>query len=123
MALSPTPSSVAHLALEVMESRDVPSAIGAFALVSYTPPQLINNVPAVTTVDMVRSDDIPILSGVTPFAGYTGPVAASTGDVNGDGVPDLIVAADAPNIPVKVFDGATGNLLLSFLAFPGLAAP
>ncbi len=63
----------------------------------------------------------PVGSPVTAFAGYQGSVRVATGDVNGDGIQDIIVAAGAGGGPhVKIFNGATGQLVQSFFAFdPG----
>src|SRR5207302_1867952 len=54
--------------------------------------------------------------------GFTGGVRVATGDVNGDGVEDIITAAGSGGGPhVKVFDGATGKLIRSFFAYdPGM---
>jgi hypothetical protein len=109
----------AQLKLEALEPRAVPASAGAFALVNYQPFSTANGLAPDTAVDLVGPTGNALLPEFAPFPGDAGPIAASTGDVNGTGVPDVVVAADAPDIPVKVFDGATGNLLLSFYAFPG----
>jgi fibronectin-binding autotransporter adhesin len=53
------------------------------------------------------------------FPGFVGGVSVAAGDVNGDTYADLIVGAGpgAPGGHVKVFDGQTGQELLSFFAF------
>src|SRR5205807_197261 len=49
---------------------------------------------------------------------FMGGVRVATGDVNGDGVDDIITAPGPTGGPhIKVFDGATGNLLSEFLAY------
>jgi len=49
---------------------------------------------------------------------FTGGVRVAVGDVNGDGVPDIITGAGKGGSPhVKAFDGVTGNLLQSFFAY------
>ncbi|CAN5465013.1 hypothetical protein BH11PLA2_BH11PLA2_29310 [soil metagenome] len=49
---------------------------------------------------------------------FTGGVRVATGDVTGDGVPDIVTAPGAGGGPhVKVFDGVTGQLLNSFFAY------
>lgn len=55
------------------------------------------------------------------FDGFTGGVRVATGDVNSDGFDDIIVGAGtgASGGHVKVFDGATGNLMASFFSFDG----
>jgi hypothetical protein len=56
-----------------------------------------------------------------PFAGFAGGATVATGDVTGDGTDDIVVGAGpgSPGGHVKVFDGATGAEIRSFLAFPG----
>lgn len=48
---------------------------------------------------------------------YTGGVELAAGDVTGDGVPELVAAASTGAPRVRVFNGATGALLLDFAAF------
>jgi hypothetical protein len=51
-------------------------------------------------------------------AGFFGGVRVGTGDVNRDGVPDIVTGAGPDGGPhVKVFDGATGAPLASFFAY------
>jgi hypothetical protein len=50
---------------------------------------------------------------------FTGGVFVAVGDVNGDGIGDIVTGADAGGTPeVKVFSGATGAQLVDFLPFP-----
>jgi len=51
-------------------------------------------------------------------ANFTGGVRVATADVNGDGTQDIITVPGPGGGPhVKVFDGATGNLIRSFFAY------
>jgi len=56
-------------------------------------------------------------------AGFTGGIFVAAGDVNHDGVADLITSTDdtggATSSQVKVFDGATNELIQSFMPFAG----
>ena len=52
-------------------------------------------------------------------AGFTGGVYVATGDVNGDGTPDIITGPGRGGGPhVKIFDGATAFQMASFEPYP-----
>nr|MBA3314559.1 FG-GAP repeat protein [Planctomycetaceae bacterium] len=50
-------------------------------------------------------------------AGFTRGVHVATGDVNNDGVFDIITAPASGVAPIRVFSGSDGTMLKSFLAF------
>jgi FG-GAP repeat len=51
--------------------------------------------------------------------GYTGGVFVATGDVTGDRVADVVTSTGpGGSANVRVFDGAAGNLIASFYAYP-----
>src|SRR5262249_39395305 len=54
-----------------------------------------------------------------PYPGFAGGVTVAMGDVNGDGIPDIITGTATASSHVKAFDGIDATPLLSFLAFPG----
>src|SRR5262249_24678680 len=58
---------------------------------------------------------------IDAYPGFMGGVRVATGDVNGDGFEDVITAAGPGAGPhVKVFDGRSGVLISSFMAYsPG----
>ena len=73
---------------------------------------------AVVQVFDQRQNPLQNLDGITPYPGFTGAVRVATGDVNGDGTPDIITAAGPGGGPhIKVFDGVTGATIRSFMAY------
>ena len=60
-----------------------------------------------------------VLADYAPYGNdFAGGLFVAAGDVNGDGVPDIVTGADAGGGPrVQVFNGLTGRALSSFFAF------
>jgi hypothetical protein len=53
-----------------------------------------------------------------PFPGFTGELRVATGDVNNDGVPDVVIGAGPGGGPrVRVIDGFNGRTLDDYFAF------
>jgi hypothetical protein len=60
---------------------------------------------------------------LNPYPGLPGGVRVALGDVNNDGAADLVTVPAASAPLVNVYDGQSGNLIASFLAYPaGLGA-
>ena len=56
--------------------------------------------------------------GLNPYPGFHGGVRVASGDVNGDGTPDIITAPGPGSGPhVRVFNGEAGREVRSFFAF------
>ena len=54
----------------------------------------------------------------SPYPGFTGGVHVATGDVTGDGVPDIVTTPGVGGGPiVRVYDGVTGQLVREVMAF------
>lgn len=67
---------------------------------------------------IVSGDGTELLRVSAYDPSFLGGVRVATGDINGDGVPDLITVP-GPGMPaqVKVFDGVSGGVIREFLAF------
>ena len=75
----------------------------------------------VTTVQVFDPRTGALLRTLFPFDQYTLGVKVATGDVNGDGISDIVVSAGAgaPGGHVKVYNGINYAVLASFFTFPG----
>jgi FG-GAP-like repeat/Putative Ig domain len=85
-----------------------------------------DGVPDIIVTTVTGNSRIKVFDGLTGAKlmgflafgpNYQGGMFVATGDVDGDGIPDIIVGKGTGAPRVKVFDGETGNLLASFLAF------
>ena len=96
-------------ALEQLEAREVPSSGGLFAVGG--PP---------SGLARLYNADGSLRFQVRPF-NTTQPVTVKVaiGDLNADGTPDLITAADlAGGTRVKIYNGVDGSLVAGFAALP-----
>jgi hypothetical protein len=73
--------------------------------------------PHVRLID--RATGLPVRDFFAYNPAFTGGVHVALGDVNGDGIPDVVTGAGpGGGAHVRVFDGVTGAELHSFLAYP-----
>ncbi len=63
-----------------------------------------------------------ILSFFADDISFTGGVHVAAGDVNGDGRADVVTGSGSSSSHVKVFSGATGGVIQTFLAYPSAAS-
>ena len=72
--------------------------------------------PEVRVFDFTNGKELYDFYAYAP--NFTGGVNVAVGDVNGDGIPDIITAPMSGGAPeIKVFDGKTGALIREFMAY------
>lgn len=74
---------------------------------------------AQSLVNVLDAETREFMFSISPFEPvFTGGVRVATGDVNTDGIPDIITAAGAGRAPeIRIFDGVDGQFIDSFLAY------
>ena len=97
--------------------------IGAFEQTNLPVPEVIafssTKNDKVTVVDAATGDSLFTVNAFGGNKAITKGVTVATGDVTGDGIPDLIVGATASKLGpmVKVFDGVSHAEIAAFAAF------
>jgi hypothetical protein len=113
--MRPLPRRSPVLALERLESREVPNA----TITTLSPPTIV-------TGSGVGGGEVRVFNATTgtqtldlfPFGqGFTGGVNVATADFNGDHIPDVVAGMASGGSQVVVLDGTTGAVLLSLTAF------
>ena len=95
------------------------------ATVSVVSPELLNGSKTNLTAAGIGQDvvvynpDGSTRFAFRPYPGYTGNITVATGDINGDGIDEIVTGTETQATHVKVFDGATGAEIYSFLAYEG----
>jgi large repetitive protein len=117
------PVGAAYLQMEELEAREVPAAtLPDFTAVGVAskPTYLVTSAgPGGGVLRVFDFHSQTEKFRATPFGpNYAGGIQVATGDVNGDGTPDIICATGTGAITtVRVFDGATGVRIASFEPF------
>jgi hypothetical protein len=74
--------------------------------------------PGAAHVKAFSGKDGSLLHSIFPYGdNFSGGIFVATGDVNGDGLDDIVTGAASAGGHVKVFDGKTGAEIHSFFAF------
>lgn len=74
--------------------------------------------PGTTAKVQVYNPDASLRTTITPYGPFAGGVRVATGDIDGDGIADIITAPGAGGGPhIRVFSGATNLMIREFFAF------
>jgi hypothetical protein len=106
----------AKLSFLALESRAMPAVLAGVPADAVVVAPDDGGVPQVKIVDPATGEDVAVVQAYEDS--FRGGVHASLGDVNGDGVRDLVIAPGEGGGPrVRVLDGASGATLADFFAY------
>lgn len=109
-----------RLNLEALDLRDVPSVSTIAEPLHPHRFAVASGAGQTAQVSVYESGTNSLLTTFQPFGKtYTGGVTVASGDLTGDGIDDVVVAATAGSSRVALFDGATRKLAGEFEAFAG----
>jgi hypothetical protein len=124
--MNPTSKLVPFFKLRLLKAVIVTVVLGAIQMSVFAVPPIIAVGPDSPHAPVVKRISVNGQNGNVTFAfeayrnSFTGGVHVAAGDVNGDGVADIITGPGAGmGAQVNVFDGKTGRRMRTFLAFPG----
>ena len=94
-----------------LEDRDVPAGLPGLIAVGSGP-------GVESRVQVYDAQSSGLRYEINPFPGFSGGVTVASGDVTGDGTPDIVVGAGPGGPPVVgVFDGVNGAAIAVFNAY------
>ena len=124
-ALTGTPTTLERAAFTVSASSGSSCAVQRAYALDVNPARLVITGPGPGDALGVKAFDpngSPAPGALTNFfafgAGFTGGVRVAAGDMNGDGVTDVIAAPSSGSEPIRVFNGASGLVMREFFAYP-----
>lgn len=82
------------------------------------PPEFFGVATGPNQLTLYRAANGTAFGTFAPFNAYNGGLALAWGDVNGDGIPDLVVTATSGNPAIKVYDGQAIRNNLDFFTNP-----
>ncbi|HVS70616.1 MAG TPA: FG-GAP-like repeat-containing protein [Phycisphaerae bacterium] len=109
---------IAHYSGDVLHAASTSNSISV-TNVARTIAAIGSPVGAASHVTVFDTATGRVLRSFDPFPGFTGGVHVAVGDINGDGIPDVVAAPGQGGLPlVRVFNLVSGSSFRDFFAFP-----